>query len=185
MSIISETLKFDMPPKEKVLLLARQIKGRSDLLTEMADHFTNAADGDKAVCLAAVNHITKDDPEFVCNHIDFVLRQLDSKSAQVKMEAGEIIASASKAYPEQVAKAIPRLMEITKDEASIVRWGAAFALTEIAKNNNNPKTRRELIRFFKAEAKKEKLGTVRNLYLDALAVLVKPKPQNIEGTETA
>ena len=150
----------------------------------MPDFCRDAADADKAVCLAAVNHITKDDPKFVQNHLDFVIGQLDSKSAQVKLEAGEIIASAAKASPEQVAKAIPRLMEISKEEASIVRWGAAYALTEIAKSSD-PKTTKQLLRFFKAEAKKEKLATVRNLYLDALAVLVKPKPQNTEGTETA
>ena len=173
MSIISETLKFEMPPKEKVLLLARQMKGRNDLLTEMADYCQNAKDADKGICLAAVNHITKDDPTFVQNHIDFIISQIDNKSAQVKLEASEIIASAAKAFPDQVVKAIPRLMEISKDESSIVRWGAAYGLTEIAKNN--PKTRKELIRFFKAEAKKEKQSSVRNLYLEALAALGKAK----------
>ena len=173
MSIISETLKFEMPPKEKVLLLARQMKGRNDLLTEMADYCQNAKDADKGICLAAVNHITKDDPTFIRNHMDFIISQIDNKSAQVKLEASEIIASAAKAFPDQVVKAIPRLMEISKDESSIVRWGAAYGLTEIAKNN--PKTRKELIRFFKAEAKKEKLSSVRNLYLEALAALGKAK----------
>jgi len=174
MSVISETLKFEMPPKEKVLLLVKQIKGRSDFLTEMADYCRSAADADKAVCLAAVNHIVKDDPKFVQNHLDFIISQLDGKSAQVKLEAGEIIASAAKASPDQVAKAIPRLMEITKDEASIVRWGAAYALTEIAKSSD-PKTIKQLLRFFKTEAKKEKLSSVRNLYLEALTALGKAK----------
>ncbi|MFA5374549.1 MAG: hypothetical protein WC455_02175 [Dehalococcoidia bacterium] len=173
MSIISETLKFEMPPKEKVLLLVKQIKDRSEFLTEMADYCRSAADADKAVCLAAVNHIVKDDPKFVQNHLDFIISQLDSKSAQVKLEAGEIVASAAKAFPDQVAKAIPSLMEMAKDQGSIVRWGAAYGLTEIAKNN--PKTQKELIRFFKAEAKKEKLSSVRNLYLEALTALGKGK----------
>ena len=175
MSTISETLKFEMPPKEKVLLLAKQMKDRSDLLTEMADYCQGATDADKAMCLAAVNHITKDDPTFVRNHLDFIISQLDNKSAQVKLETGEIIASAAKASPDQVAKAIPRLMEITKDEASIVRWGAAYGLTEIAKSSD-PKTIKQLLRFFKTEAKKEKMSSVRNLYLEALTALGKGKP---------
>ena len=173
MSIISETLKFEMPPKEKVLLLVKQMKGRSDLLIEMADYCQSAKDADKGICLAAVNHITKDDPTFVKNHLDFIISQIDNKSAQVKLEVSEIIANASKAFPDQVVKAIPRLMEISKDEGTIVRWGAAYGLTEIAKNN--PKTRKELIRFFKTEAKKEKQSSVRNLYLEALTALVKGK----------
>jgi diketogulonate reductase-like aldo/keto reductase len=174
MSIISETLKFEMPPKEKILLLAKQIRGRSEFLIEIADYCQGATDADKAICLAAVNHITKDDPTFIQNHIDFVINQIDNKSAQVKLEASEIIASAAKASPDQVAKAIPRLMEITKDEASIVRWGAAYALTEIAKSSD-PKTVKQLLRFFKAEVKKEKMSSVRNLYLEALVALGKAK----------
>jgi len=173
MSIISETLKFEMPPKEKVLLLAKQIRGRSEFLTEIADYCQGATDADKGICLAAVNHITKDDPTFIRNHMDFIISQIDNKSAQVKLEASEIIASAAKAFPDQVAKAIPGLMTISKDESSIVRWGAAYGLTEIAKNN--PKTQKELVRFFKAEAKKEKMSSVRNLYLEALTALGKGK----------
>jgi HEAT repeat protein len=173
MGIISETLKFEMPPKEKVLLLVKQIKGRSEFLAEIADYFQGATDADKAICLAAVNQITKDDPTFVQNKVDFIISQLDSRSAQVKLEAGEIIANSARAFPNEVIKAIPGLLETAKDEASVVRWGAACALTEIAKNN--AKTRKELIRFFKAEAKKEKLSIVRNLYLDALTALGKGK----------
>jgi diketogulonate reductase-like aldo/keto reductase len=174
MSTISETLKFEMPPKEKILLLAKQIRGRSEFLTEIADYCQGATDADKAICLAAVNQITKDDPTFIQNHMDFVISQIDNKSAQVKLEASEIIASAAKASPDQVVKAIPKLMEITKDEASIVRWGAAYALTEIAKSSD-PKTIKQLLRFFKAEAKKEQMSSVRNLYLDALTALGKAK----------
>jgi HEAT repeat protein len=174
MSIISETLKFEMPPKEKVLLLAKQIRGRSEFLTEIADYCQGATDADKAICLAAVNQITKDDPTFARNHLDFIISQIDNKSAQVKLEASEIIASAAKAFPDQVVKAIPGLMGISKDASSIVRWGAAYGLTEIARNN--PKTKKELVRFFKTEAKKEKMSSVRNLYLDALTALGKGKP---------
>jgi hypothetical protein len=110
---------------------------------------------------------------FIQNHMDFIISQIDNKSAQVKLEASEIIASAAKAFPDQVVKAIPGLMAISKDESSIVRWGAAYGLTEIAKNN--PKTQKELVRFFKAEAKKEKMSSVRNLYLEALTALGKGK----------
>ena len=173
MGIVSETLKFKMPPKEKVLLLVKQIKGRSQFLAEIEDCFQGATDADKAICLAAVNQITKDDPKFVQNKIDFIISQLDSRSAQVKLEAGEIIASASGAFPDQVAKAIPALTAMAKDQVTIIRWVAAYSLTEIAKNN--PRTRKELIRFFKAESKKEKQSSVRNLYLEALTVLGKGK----------
>jgi hypothetical protein len=47
-------------------------------------------------------------------------------------------------------------------------------LTEIAKSSD-PKTIKQLLRFFKAEAKKEKMSSVRNLYLDALTALGKAK----------
>jgi HEAT repeat protein len=184
MGIVSETLKFEMPPKEKVLLLVKQIKVRSEFLAEIEDYFQGATDADKAICLAAMNQITKGAPTFVQNKVDFIISQLGSRSVQVKLEAGEIIAGAAGAFPDQVAKAIPALTEMAKDQETIVRWGAAYALTEIAKSSDQ-KTRKELIRFFKAEAKKEKMSSVRNLYLDALTALGKGKPQNTANPETA
>lgn len=173
MGIVSETLKFEIPPKEKVLLLVKQLKGDGEFLTEITDYFQIATDADKAICLAAVNQITKDDPMFVKNGIDFIIGQLDSRSVQVKLEAGEIIAGAAEAFPDEAAKAIPALTAMADDQGTIIRWSAANGLTEIAKNN--PKTRKELTRFFKAAAKKEKQSSVRNVYLEALSAIGKGK----------
>ena len=183
MGIVSETLKFEIPPKEKVQLLVKQGKNRSDFFSEIADCCQGAADADRAICLAAVNQITKEDPEFVKNHLDFIISQLDSRSAQVKLEAGDIIGRAARTSPDQAALAIPRLMQIIGSDASIVRESAAYALAEIAKCNKD--TRKELIKFFKSEAKKEKISSVRNLYLDALTALGKGKPQNTSSPETS
>lgn len=173
MGIVSETLKFEMPPKEKVQLLVKQGKGRSEFLSEIADYCEGATDADKAICLAAVNQITKDDPSSIGKLLDFIISQLNSKSAQVKLEAGEIIAGTSKAFPDEAAKAIPALTAMADDQGTIIRWSAASGLTEIAKNN--PKTRKELTRFFKAAVKKEKQSSVRNIYLEALSAIGKGK----------
>jgi HEAT repeat protein len=173
MGIVSETLKMEMAPKEKVQFLVEQIKSSSKFLVEIADCFPRATDAEKAICLAAVNQITRNDPEFVKNKFDFIISQLDSRSVQVKLEAGEIIATAAKAFPDKAVKAIPALTSMAKDQGTLIRCSAAYGLAEIAKNN--PNSRKELIRFFKAESKKEKQNSVRNVYLEALAALSKIK----------
>lgn len=166
MGIVSETLKFEIPPKEKVQLLVKQGKDRSDFLSEITDSCQGATDADKAICLAAVNQLTREDPSFIKNRLDFIISQLAGRSAQVKLEAGEIIANAARTFPDDAAKAIPALTAMADDQVMIIRLSAAGGLVEIAKNN--PKTRKELKRFFKAAAKKEKQSSVRNIYLEAL-----------------
>jgi len=173
MSIVSETLKFEIPPKEKVQLLVKQGGGRGDFLSEITDYCQEATDADKAICLAAVNQITREDPSFIKDRLDFIISQINSKSAQVKMEAGEIIANSAKTFPDEASKAIPALTSMADDQLTIIRLSAAAGLVTIARNN--PKAGKELKRFFKAAAKREKQSSVRNIYLEALDSLGKAK----------
>lgn len=173
MGIVSETLKFEMPPKEKVQLLAKQGRGRRGFLSEIADYCERATDSEKAICLAAINRLTRDDQSLISEILDFIIGQLSSKSAQVKLEACEIVANAARAFPDQAAKAIPALIAMADDPVTIIRLSAAAGLVEISRVN--PKTRKELIRFFKTALKKEKQPSVRNIYTEALFAIGKTK----------
>ena len=53
----------------------------------------------------------------------------------MRWEACRIIGNVAKKFPDKVKEAIPRLLENTKDKRTVVRWSAAFALTEIAKSD--------------------------------------------------
>jgi hypothetical protein len=70
------------------------------------------------------------------------------------------------AFPENPKKAIPFLMKNVHDAGTVVKWSAAYGLTEIAKYY--PKTRKELIPFFEKVIKKETNNGVKNVYIKAM-----------------
>jgi hypothetical protein len=57
----------------------------------------------------------------------------------------------------------------TKDESTVVRWCAAYALSEIVKNNS--KIRGTLIPKIEEIVKNEKNSGVKNVYLKALKAI--------------
>jgi hypothetical protein len=54
----------------------------------------------------------------------------------------ETLGNLAQKYPTEAEKAIPKVLVNTKDKSTVVRWCAAFALTEIAKSN--PAIRKEV-----------------------------------------
>ncbi|MFH1602260.1 MAG: hypothetical protein ABIB61_04890 [Candidatus Shapirobacteria bacterium] len=95
---------------------------------------------------------------------------------RVKWGAPEAIGNMAKDYPDKVAKAIPNLLKNTTDDktnTTVVKWCAAFALTEIAKHN--PKTRKQLVPIFQKIINKEQNNGVKNVYVKALKAIEKEK----------
>ena len=78
----------------------------------------------------------------------------------------ESIGNLAQEFPAEVEKSVPNLLVNTKDESTVVRWCAAFALTEITKSN--PAVRKELVSRIKEIVKNEKNSGVKNVYLRAL-----------------
>ncbi len=72
-------------------------------------------------------------------------------------------------FQEDVEKILPTLFVNTKDESTIVRWCAAFTLSEIAENNR--KLQKELASMFNEILKTEKNNGIRNVYLKALKAI--------------
>jgi hypothetical protein len=170
---LDEIYSSKVKPKELVLLLAQELIANKKLLGEMISNYAKARDSIKGADLSALAHITKDNPKFVADILDFIIDQINHKAPRVKWESSEIIANVAKEYPEKVEGAIPSLIQNTNDEGTVVRWSAAFALTEIAKSN--PKTRKQLVPIFEEIVEKEENNGVKNIYLKALKLLAKTK----------
>ena len=66
---------------------------------------------------------------------------------------------------------IPTLLKNVKEDSTVIRWCAAYALTEIVKNN--PKTRKQLIPLFEEISKTEQNNGVKNVYQKVLKLLDK------------
>ena len=83
----------------------------------------------------------------------------------------ESIGNLAQKFPKEVEKAVPKLLVNTKDESTVVRWCAAFALSEIAKNSL--RAREELVPKIEGIIKSEKNNGVKNVYLKALKTISK------------
>jgi hypothetical protein len=169
MNQINEILKSKIKPKEKSTMLVTALKNSEIPLKELIEYFQRANDSEKGYCISAITQITKDKPEYIKDYLDFILAQLDHKAPRVKWEAAETIANVSKAFPDRVIKAIPKLIEFSKGDGTVIKWSAAIGITEIAKNN--PQTRKELMPFIKKMAETEAQSGVKKIYAVALKIL--------------
>ena len=116
--------------------------------------------------MEALEYVTKENPEFGKHCLEFVIKHINNKAPRVKWEAGRIIGNVAQIFPDKIKEAIPKLLENTKDKGTVVRWSAAFALTEIAKSNLE--MQKELISEFRKISEKENNNGVKNIYLKYL-----------------
>jgi len=163
MSIIVEILKSKSKPKEIVELLAETLKRDKKLVGELIQCFEDGTTAEKGNCMEAIEYITKENPDFAENCLDFIIEHLNDKAPRVKWESCRIIGNVAQKFPDKVKEAIPKLLENTNDKGTVVRWSAAFALTNIAKSSKD--AQKELIPEFKKILGKENNKGVRNIYL--------------------
>lgn len=79
-----------------------------------------------------MKHLSKGKPEIVAPYIDDMIDYINYKAPRVRWGVPETIGNLAQKYPTEVEKAIPNLLVNTKDKSTVVRWCAAFALTETA-----------------------------------------------------
>lgn len=165
--VIINIFQQKIKPKEKINLLVEALMEEKISLQELLDFYSKTTDSQKGSCLSALAEITKEEPRFVGNMIDFVIKQLPSKAPRVKWEAGEIIANIAAEYPQQIASSVPELIKNSKqDNGTVVRWSAAFALTEIVRSSS--KMEKQLLPKFRKMIDAEKNNGVKKFYIKTL-----------------
>ncbi|MFZ5433983.1 MAG: hypothetical protein ACOZB3_09450 [Calditrichota bacterium] len=167
---IKELLNSKIKPKEKTIRLSELLQNDTQLIAEMLENFRHFTASEQGTCLSALTIIAQDNPKSLGTHLDFIIARLGDKPPRVKWEAGEIVGYLAREFPQQVTPAIPALLANTREDGTVVRWSAAFALTEIAKYNSQ--SHRQLVPFFKKSADTE-TGGVKTLYVKALKQLAK------------
>jgi HEAT repeat protein len=151
--------------------LARSIEKDERLLSQLVEILETGSDVEKGTCADIMKHVSKDRPEILVGYVDELVEYIDYKAPRVKWGVQESIGNIAQRFPKEVEKAIPRLLANTKDESTVVRWCAAFALSEMVKNN--PKARNELLPRIEGLVKNEKNNGVKNVYLKALETINK------------
>ena len=170
--MISEEIRnWSGKPKELVASLTKKIIEDDGLFSQLMDLMKTGSDVEKGTCADVMKHITAENPEIAAPYIDELIGFIDYKAPRVKWGTQESIGNISRRFPDKVVKAIPKLLLNTGDGSTVVRWCAAYALTEIAKNNHV--TRVELVPIFNEFVEKEENNGVRNVYVKALKVIEK------------
>lgn len=174
MSKIKEILHTDLKPKEKQRLLVEAVCNGDIRNKELIEFFLSASDVDKGACADVMKHVSERQSELLAPYIDLLLDYINYRAPRVKWGIQETIGNCAKKYPEKVVDAVPYLLQNTvenKVNTTVVRWCAAYGLSEIAKHN--PKAQRELIPKMEEIVRKEKNNGVRNVYLKALKYIEK------------
>ena len=166
MPTIQEILKLKEKPKQKLTLLVTILNEEETALNELIKCFDKVSDSERGYLMEALEYITKENPNFGKHCLGFVIKYLNYNAPRIKWETSRIIGNVAQNFPDKIKQAIPKLLENTKDEGIVVRWSAAFALTEIAKSNS--KLKRELIPEFTKILAGEKNNGVKNIYLKYL-----------------
>ena len=172
--MIKEILNSNRKPKEKVSVSSERIKKDKALFKELMEILRTGSDVEKGTCADIMKHVTVENPETAVPYIDEVIGYINYKAPRVRWGVPESIGNVAKKYPEKVEKAIPFLLKNTvenKENTTVIRWCAAYGLSEIAKTTKN----RELIKKIRDISKKEKNNGVRNVYLKALKEIGKNK----------
>lgn len=170
MSIIKAILTSNQKPKEKVSLSAEKIINDSSLFKELMVIMETGTDVEKGTCADIMKHVTSEKPEIAEPYLDEIIKYINYKAPRVKWGVPEAIGKMARKYPQKAEKAIPFLLKNTienKENTTVIRWCAAYALSEIAKSSGNS----GLISEIEAIAEKEKNNGVRNVYLKALKEL--------------
>lgn len=176
MSDIEGILALKVKPKEKQALLVEAVVSGTVPVKEFIAFFESAKNTDKGSCADAMKHISAQKPALLAPYIELLSKYINHPLPRVKWGVQEAIGKLAKDYPEKAAKAIPNLLKNTteeKENTTVVKWCAAYALAEIAKHN--PKVRKQLLPLFDAILAAEKNNGVKNVYLKAIKAMGRGK----------
>jgi len=169
--VLGEIRNWKGKPKELVAFLAESIEEDGKLFSQLIEVLKSGSDVEKGTAADVMKHVSKNKPEIVAPYIDEIVEYVNYKAPRVKWGVPEAIGNLAQKFPTEVEKAVPNLLANTSDESTVVRWCAAFALTEIAKNN--PKLGQELRSRIEEITRNEKNNGVKNVYLKALKIMNK------------
>jgi len=154
-------------PSEKndalVQLLIHQKISESELLS----FASNQKETIKASCMEAFEFATRLDSNFGTLQVfEFAVEGLQAKAPRLKWESAKVIGNMAVRKYNETEKAIVYLLENTEHSGTVVRWSAAFALTEIYKKNE--KYRNILANAFEGIMNLEEKNSILKFYKNAL-----------------
>lgn len=166
MEIAEEIKNWKGKPKELVTFLTEKIAADHALFSQVISLLKAGSKVEKGTSADLIEEVSIDNPELVAPYIDDLIVYINYDLPRVKWGIPQAIGNLAKKYPVETEKAIPKLLVNTKDKSTVVKWCAAFAISEIAKNNMSAQSMLlpKMQEIFKAEQN----NGVKNVYLKAI-----------------
>ncbi len=157
--------------KEKVEIISKWLLDGTLQLEELIVFAEQANDSHKGTCIEAVEFATRKNPTIVDeNFLEFVTTTLTDTAPRVKWESAKVVGNIAKLFPTKLTKPICNLLINAKHKGTVVRWSAAFALTEILKLNTKHNTK--LLPTLNKICENEHANGVKKKYLEAIDKLI-------------
>ena len=149
--------------KELVAVMTEKAKGDKKILAQLFEILKTGSDVEKGTAAEVMKFVSKDNPELMVAYIDVLIDYIDYKAPRVRWGCPESIGNLAQKYPDEVEKAIPKLMDNLMDKSTVVRWCAAYTLSEIIRSNEE--ARGELVPRIEEMLNREQNTGVKNVYL--------------------
>ena len=159
-----------LKPKERTAQLSKLVSEHVISLDELIQFAAKAKDPVKATCIESLEFASKADPGIITDAaLAFVLDSLGSKAPRVKWECARVIGNCIHLFPANIDIAAGKLLVNTEDEGTVVRWSAAFALSQVLllKSGINE----QLIPAVETIMDREEKNSIKKIYAAALKKL--------------
>lgn len=156
-----------LKPKERTEQLSKLILERIITIEDLTLFARSAKDPVKATCIESLEFATKADPGIITSDaLSFVINCLREKAPRVKWESAKVIGNSIHLFPGKIDTAVKKLLDNTEDPGTVVRWSAAFALSQILKLKTGIND--QLIPAIESIIEREEKNSIKKIYLAAL-----------------
>ena len=126
-----------------------------------------AKDATKATCIEALEFASKKNPPIVdTNGFQFVTGTLKARAPRIKWESAKVVGNVAHLFKTKLDEAITNLLTNSEHKSTVVRWSAAYALSEIIKLKTAHN--KELLQAIEVICIVEPKSSIKKIYLAAL-----------------
>lgn len=165
---LDELLKNkSLKPKEKTEAIAEVILNGEMTPGDIIFAAVGAKDTVKATYMEAFEYATNKNPEIATMELfSFASEHLSANAPRLKWESAKVIGNIAHLYADHLEPTIASLLENSRDDGTVVRWSAAYALSAIFRLTDyaNDDFRSQLVSICETEEK----NSIKKIYLKAL-----------------
>jgi len=156
-----------LKPKERTEQLSKLISEHTINISDLIKFANTAKDPVKATCIESLEFATKLNTGIINEQeLKWVIGCLADKAPRIKWESAKVTGNVIHLFPTQISSAVKKLLDNSESEGTVVRWSAAFALSQILKLKTD--INKDLIPAIETIITNEEKNSIRKIYLDGL-----------------